>query len=324
MVLLHNKLYSDVAVIICTFERHSHLQTLLNSLVNVRYNFSFKTYIVDQSIIASNEDIVREAARLMPANSITYFKVDFVGRSKALNFGIRNSIEQLVVFTDDDCIVTNEWFNALYRTFNDTGIDGVFGRVLAYGHQDEITYRVRVSKWGETAQASREDGMMCDALNLREESKIYSSPCLPYANLGSGNNMAFRRTVFKHFGLFRTCLGPGTSLCSAEDTEFQYRLLREGRSLLYNHKMLVYHNGWRTKDQTTLLKTGYDIGIIAVFIAYTFLGERLAAQLMIDRIKQIYRKNKGLNNSVTLVVIKTVMQGLIGGCRIYFGSIPRI
>jgi glycosyltransferase involved in cell wall biosynthesis len=51
-----------------------------------------------------------------------------------------------------------------------------------------------------------------------------------------------RRTAIERYGLFRTDLGGvGAKLMGNEDTEFGYRLLRNGEMLIYNPRVIVHH-----------------------------------------------------------------------------------
>jgi GT2 family glycosyltransferase len=57
-----------------------------------------------------------------------------------------------------------------------------------------------------------------------------------------GANMVFRRSIFDHVGLFNVELGPsGKRPVNFEDLEMVERVLRNGRKVVYDPALIVYH-----------------------------------------------------------------------------------
>ena len=78
-------------------------------------------------------------------------------------------------------------------------------------------------------------GVLCALFDMGDTAGQIKEP--PY-----GTNMAFRKEVFKKYGVFRTDLGRcGDSLIGNEDTEFGRRLMAGGERLRYEPFAVVYH-----------------------------------------------------------------------------------
>lgn len=199
------------------------------------------------------------------------------GLARARNQAVRLATGDIIAFTDDDCFVTSDWAVTLERLFRERpDVDGVFGRVLAYGDQSEITYHQFKTAFGEITYATRPGGLSCSALIDKRESATFDHPIMTLENLGSGNNMTFRRAVFEHTGLFVELLGAGAWLQSGEDIEFHYRLLRARRRLLYTPAALLYHDRWMRPKENESLQHGYTVGVIATYLYFGLRGDRYA------------------------------------------------
>src|SRR4029450_10584522 len=125
---------------------------------------------------------------------------------------------------------------------------GVFGKVVAYG--------------------AGEDGMFCPCLIERDERQGVDRPVTPYDVLGAGNNMSFRKEVFRRIGLFIETLGAGTWMKSGEDTQFVYPALRNRMRFAYAPRPLVHHDNWLSQAQYPALARGYLLGASAVLTAF--------------------------------------------------------
>ena len=64
--------------------------------------------------------------------------------------------------------------------------------------------------------------------------------------MGTGNNMSFRKAIFKEIGYFDENFGMGTPY-PTEDIDMFYRILKKGYEIFYNPYAIVYHKD-KVKD----------------------------------------------------------------------------
>lgn len=278
-----------VTIVVCTRDRAIHLSDCLSSILRNSFP-SFELLVVDQS----SNDESRLLVESLSDQRLRYISTDTQGVSKSRNLAIEESKGKIILSTDDDCIVTEDWIsNMLQQLDAYPNVYAVFGRVLGYGgHHNGVVHHSVKSDYGIGTYATREDGRICNALVGIESAQVFNSPCLPYENIGSGNNVGFRKEIFDKIGNFCTDLGTGTRLRSGEDIEFVYRMLMHNYCVLYSPKPLVYHNRWLNKTEELKLQKGYTLGVTAVFTYYWLKGDSLSADFLRYRFRQLLKKMK--------------------------------
>lgn len=218
-----------------------------------------------QSILKSNEvptEMVVVDQSKTPNSELTNFrpegKCEFryvwsekKGVSVGRNLAVSIASHPILVFTDDDMLVTPTWFGTIIRTLLSFGSEGVVtGQVLA----------------------SKEDGKgFAPSIRQDHESVIYQGRV--NRDVLFTGNMATYRSVFEHIGGFDSRLGPGTCYPAAEDNDFAFRLLEAGYSIVYDPHATVYHRVWRSKEQSLWLSWNYGCGQGAFYAKYFSLKD---------------------------------------------------
>jgi glycosyltransferase involved in cell wall biosynthesis len=167
------------------------------------------------------------------------------GLSFARNAGIRGARAPLVAFTDDDVRVERDWVAAIVRAFDehpDASLVG--GRVLPLWPSTPPAW-LTTEHWAPLALVDHG----ADAIAITPE-----RPICPV-----GANLICRRALFDVVGLFTTGLQRvKDGIGSLEDHEFLLRVLRTGRTGLYDPRIVVhaeiqpdrltrgYHRRWHT------------------------------------------------------------------------------
>lgn len=263
-----------LSIVICTRNRPAQMRACLEHLAAIDMSPVCEIIVLDQS----SEPLDLGGLPAPAARLLRYFSRPGRGLALARNQAIRLSRGDILAFTDDDCLPSHDWATQIARAFAaNPHVDAVYGRVLA--HDDgtaPLTYHRWATDFGEICYATRPDESSCTALIDKPAPAAFNRPVMPIENVGAGNNMAFRRRVFQRDGMFIEALGAGGPLRSGEDCEFHYRLMRAGRTLLYNPHVLLFHNGWLTPQRSAPLHDDYTCGIIAVFVSYALRGDRLA------------------------------------------------
>jgi glycosyltransferase involved in cell wall biosynthesis len=242
-----------LSVLICTRNRADKLRRAVDSVLANSFT-DFELIVVDQS----TDGKTAAALATIDDSRLRYIPTNTVGVAKSRNVAVREARAEIVVYTDDDCVCDRDWLVSVYAEFQaDPTVQGVYGRVIPYG---------------------KHDGMICPCINESTQRLVLEGPAVPAVSLGGGNNMAFRKDVFRKVGLFMESLGPGTRLNHAEDTEFSYRVLWYRCKIVYSPIPVVQHDKWLDHQQFGELMKGAMRGIALVFGAYALRFDRVAFQ----------------------------------------------
>jgi glycosyltransferase involved in cell wall biosynthesis len=252
----------SLSVLICTRNRAEKAQRAAASVLANSFA-DFELIVVDQSTDAAT----REAVAAIADDRVRYIPTDTVGVAISRNIAIRAASADIVVFTDDDCVCDRDWLQAIAAEFAaDPQASGVYGRVVPHGETGSLA--------GDCISVA--DDMICPALAQSPTRVVVDRPAIPHLVLGGGNNMSFRKEVFKRVGLFNEMLGPGSRIGTGEDTEFSYRLLFNHCRLVYSPQPVVEHDNWMDRDQFVHhMKVAMRVQA-AVFTAYALRFDTLS------------------------------------------------
>lgn len=263
--------------------------------------------------------LIDQTARPAPVacDEGTHFKVrhilhEGVGVSRARNVGIHLALNEFVVFTDDDCVVAPTWVAEMVAALESGTERVVFGYTKAMPHP-HANYRHEVSRgrFGWDWHGVAENGDRCFATITRHGRISFLRPCLPYAQFGSSNNFGARRVVFQDHGYFSPLFGAGAVGASAEDTEWQYRLLRRRERIAYDSRAVVQHDNWLSPTAATRQLAQYTTGTLALFLGHALNGDAFAfgcfRQILLDN---CIRPSLNLSPGVALL-----WRALRDGCR---------
>lgn len=295
---------NSISICICTINTPDHLYRCLQSIMN-SHLLPYEIIIVDQSNI-NNTRKNRDVVARCNTNLIRYVKDNSVGLSRARNIAIGKTTGTIVAFTDQDCIVHPNWIESIERTFQShPSIYGIFGTVYPYRpkkHRHEI----------------------CPCTFTRRVNKIIRKPCRHWLNIGFGNNMAYRKSIFSLVGPFGHWIGPKSIGLSADDAEMALRCLVKGYPLMHNARTIVYHNRWETPMSIKFHELYYTGGEMACYGYFAAQGYRVGKEVVARDIRMYMHELKntfvGENHSQSLrvtyfTVIKFffLLRGLIVG-----------
>jgi GT2 family glycosyltransferase len=151
---------------------------------------------------------------------------------------------------------------------------------------------------------------------------VLEGPAIPHIALGGGNNMSFKKEVFRRVGLFIESLGPGTWLNHAEDTEFSYRVLWSRCKIVYSPAPLVRHDKWLDQAQFAELMKGAMRGLALVFLKFSLRRDKLAFTQLLRTGYYLSRNRMAIGSiSVGLAYFAT---GLLLGPVYFFIRPPRL
>lgn len=251
-----------ISIFIPTADRPAKLKNCLISITKNTYK-DWEAFVIDQSNHNDSKKIIQK----IDNQKIHYFKIKEKNKSKAVNRYLSKAKGEIIAFTDDDCIVTQNWLDQIIESFKeDNKIAGIFGNIYPYKNKKKY---------------------FCPSTFIKNKKKfIANSNLIHYKKIGLGNNMAFKTEVFKKIGGFREWLGPGSLSHSAFEGEFIYRVLKNKYLLFFNPKVEVFHDRWLDFKQENYLQCKYSCGIMAFYFYYLFKGDFKIINQIKQRIKE--------------------------------------
>lgn len=227
---------TKASIIICTWNRAQSLDATLASLEAslVPPDIEWEVLVVDNN---STDDTWKVCESFVAKNPrrFRYLLEKQQGKSFALNSGIREVRGDILVFTDDDVTVHQEWISEIVAIFRAYDCAGVGGQVIP-------VWKCKQPAWLEL------DGpyyhpAFCGVVRFEKGDNPFELQITPL-----GANLAFKRSIVERYGMFRTDLSgnhadpkrPG-GLLGGEDTEYCRRILNAGEKLIYAPKAIVYH-----------------------------------------------------------------------------------
>ena len=226
------------------------------------------------------------------------------GLSAGRNDGCRAATGELVLFTDDDCVVDPAWVTAWAEAFSERPAMGIgFGLVEAPPY-DPAEGHTPAFDPGPTTHV--------------HDARIFRSGI---AAVGMGANMAVRREDVAAAGGFDERLGAGCRFAGAEETDAAYRIARRGPLIGHIPGPRVLHRGgFRPRSAASALSQGYGLGTGAMYAKHIRSGDVYAAEIALREGWQLCSKivRHGLTGRRPLGAraLRAYLQGLGSSLRI--------
>ena len=251
-----------LSVVIPTRDRPERVLACVRSALATGYP-GLDVVVVDN---APSSDETEQAIARAGLPGVRYVREPRAGTSRARNLGLREARGDLVAFLDDDVLVDPAWAAAVAQGFlSDPDVDCVTGPIVAA--ELETDAQVLIEEYG-----GFDKGFTRRVFD--PASPPAGAPLLPYAvgTLGSGANMAFRRSVILGLGGFDVALGGGTASRGGEDLAAFLGILLGGSRLAYEPSMLVRHYHHRSYAKLRRVLFGYGLGLGA-YLARTVIKD---------------------------------------------------
>lgn len=231
----------NLTVLVCTRNRgDSIVDTVETILANTHP--CFELLVVDQS---TDETTAQAIAPFQEDPRLRYTHSDTKGLGCARNLGLRIARSQIVVFTDDDCTVPNDWLIQMEQVFVDNpNVAVAFCNVAPGPHDPALGFIPAYCRKG---------------------AKLVTHVAAKCRARGMGAGIAVRRDVVLSFGGFDEMMGAGGQFSSGEDWDMAVRALLKGHQVYETSSTMVLHHGFRTWDEGRLLTERDWRGIGAVF-----------------------------------------------------------
>jgi glycosyltransferase involved in cell wall biosynthesis len=293
-----------LSVIVCTRNRARSIVGCLDSIVAALAKASpidAEIVVVDNGSEDNTSSIVREFA------SSSTFPIHLqlerqLGISRARNCALRAARGELLVWTDDDCRLSENYItNALRHDAADTDLVLRGGRI-ELGDPLDLPITINTSRTAKRWQRSMD--------SARD------------GNLGSelaGCNLMMRRALVERLGLFDERFGVGADVPASEDTEYVFRAYLAGIAIEYVPDMVVFHyHGRREKPAAARLMRDYLIGTGALYAKYALKDPNLCRPFLQDFkkfLKEIASGKSGFMPEIGFSYRKLIACNMLGAAQ---------
>lgn len=219
----------DVSVIVVTHNRASLLRQSLEALSRLICAGRWDAIVVDNSSTDETRAVVLAAAERFPV-PLQYVFEGTPGKYRALNVGIRAAAGRYIAATDDDAYPEPDWLQRIVEGFDEFDCDFVGGPVYP-------RWTGRRPAWVDAR-----DAITGKVLGLQDHGAKVLEYGIDLPSWPLGVNVAYRREVFDHVGLFDPRLGriAGT-LRNQSQREWHLRARAAGLRGMYLPRVVVYH-----------------------------------------------------------------------------------
>ncbi len=212
-----------ISVIVCTYNGTATLRPCLESLQKLRYA-DYEVLLIDDG---STEDIASIAADF-PA--VRYLRQEHAGLSAARNLGMKEARGEILAYTDDDCLVDEDWLTHIAAGFGDPQWGACGGPNIPPVPRNQAEAIVAAAP-GAPAHV-----MLNDA----------EAEHLP------GCNLAIRKAALEGIGGFREAYRT-----AGDDVDVCWRLRESGGRLRFMPGVMVWHHRRRSFGAYLRQQRGY-------------------------------------------------------------------
>jgi glycosyltransferase involved in cell wall biosynthesis len=254
-----------VSVAICTKDRPEGLARLLASLEAVRSHSPFASLEILVVDNASRDASTSAVVERFP--EVRYVHERRPGLNFARNAALQAARGDLLAFLDDDVVVDRHWLDGVYEAWSDSPDAGGFtGLVLPL----RLDTRAQI-------EFEREGGFGRGFERIHHSPANLDNPLHPVGAgvVGAGCNMIFDRALLLELGGFDEALDTGAPLPGGGDLDIFYRVLRAGRTIVYEPQAAVFHEHRKTMSQLRRQYWSWGLG----FMSFLTKARRTDAEL---------------------------------------------
>jgi GT2 family glycosyltransferase len=231
-----------ISVVVCTTARRHTLWPLLEELVALD-DLRFEVLVVE------NNPTSRLDPDRLASLGVRHVVEPRRGLDVARNRGWAEAAGEVIAYVDDDCSVSPKWLHGLRCAFGDPTVALVTGRVLA-------------AALGRASEVVFEAAFPWDRGTLPIEfARVDAERWFPASthHLGTGCNMAFRRSALERLGGFDEALDMGTLIGGGGDLDAFARVIDAGMEARYEPSAIVLHHHRVTMRDLRWQVWGYGV-----------------------------------------------------------------
>jgi glycosyltransferase involved in cell wall biosynthesis len=241
-----------LTVVICTKDRPDLLSRCLNSVFAVRSSW-VEVLVVDN---ASTTPATRDA--VTACGNARYVFEPRPGLDFARNRALAESTSDWIAYIDDDVVVDRGYFDGITAAWADhPNAAAVTGLVLPFELETEA--QIIFERNGGFGR-----GFTPHRYGLALTGNNYY-PC-GSGIFGAGCNMVFSREALLSLGGFDEALDTGATLPGGGDLDIFYRVLRASHALIYDPRLIVFHQHRRELEKLRRQYWSWGLGFMAFVV----------------------------------------------------------
>ncbi|MFH1545302.1 MAG: glycosyltransferase [archaeon] len=198
-----------ISVIIPTFNAEKTIKDCINSILKQKINEEIELIVVDDG----SNDRTREILKSFGGKA-KLIEQKHKGPAAARNNGAKNAKGEIILFTDSDCVVGENWVDEMSKPLKEKEAVGVQGSYKT--EQKELIARF---------------------IQIEIEERYGKMKKEKYIDFIGSYSAAYWKAVFQEFGGFNESF----SIASGEDPELSYRISEKGLKMVFNPGAIVYH-----------------------------------------------------------------------------------
>jgi len=229
----------DISIIVPTYNRKIFLENCLKSLFNQTYpKNQYEIIVVDDGSTDGTREMIK---RLKTDSNLRYFYQENQGPAAARNLGIKNAKGKIIAFIDSDCLAFPDWLRIIALSFKKPAkaVGGIGGPSVARFYPQNLIARIDQAILNYFIH------------KFKKGKEVFFLPT---------SNLSFKKEIFTVIGDFDLSFNRE----AGEDTEFAWRLKKNGYKLIYEPKMRVEHLQRSTLGSFLLQNFYYGRGIYLV------------------------------------------------------------
>ncbi len=232
----------DISIIIPTYNRKIFLANCLKSLFNQTYpKEKYEIIIVDDGSNDGTKEFITGLQSKYNAYNLNYFYQRNKGWASSRNLGIKKTKGKIIVFIDTDCIANKNWLESILMSFGKAPkrVGGIGGPTVVKFYKQNIIAQI-------------DQAILNHFINKFKKDK--EALFLPTCNL------SIKKEIFAKIGNFDTDFDKE----AGEDSEFCWRIIKNGYKLIYEPRMQVEHLQRDTFSSFLLQNFTYGRGMYLV------------------------------------------------------------
>lgn len=198
----------DVSVIVPAYNSQAYISKCIETLLAQTYRHeNYEVIVVDDGSTDETADIIKNYP-------VRYIYQKNQGPAAARNNGVKEAKGDMILFTDSDCVPTQNWIEEMVRPFKTQDIAAVKGAYLT--DQKEVIARLAQVEFEERFEMLKK----AESIDMVD---TYSA--------------GFRREIFLQMGGFDKTF----PVANNEDTDLSYRMSKHGFKMAFNPDAVVHH-----------------------------------------------------------------------------------
>jgi GT2 family glycosyltransferase len=249
-----------VTVVVPTRERPERLLACLETLLAQEQRAASIVVVDNAPSTSCTREVVHSLRQRFP--QLRYEREPRRGQAWARNRGLAAAETPIVAFVDDDVLVDRRWLAETAAAFGAAPDVGCVTGMILPAELDTEAQQL-LEAYGGFSKGFDRRIFGVDRPDRPDD------PLFPYTTgtIGSGASMAFDTELLRAIGGFDTALASGPAPCGGEELSAFLRLLKQGRSIVYEPSAIVWHFHPRERRQLLRQVRGYGIGLGAYLTA---------------------------------------------------------